>query len=241
MPGVADYVALVTSEHRRPRFLGLVAACVRPFAEAQAALAELATAFDVDTGAGVQLDAVGLWVGVTRYLQTPLQGVYFSWDTEGLGWEEGVWKGRYDPASGLSALDDESFRKLIKARIVANHWDGGVAMAYAAWRIAFAGTGSLLVIQDNQDMSMNVGIAGMRPDAVFRALLTGGYLPLKPEGVRINWYAVTPDGGKLFAWDCESEALGGWPGEDGDAASWPEYLTPEKPDSRTVSGSRNAS
>ena len=89
MPGVADYVALVTSEHRRPRFLALVAACVEPYADAQEALAELPTAFDVDTAVGVQLDAVGLWVGVTRYLHTPLEDVYFSWDLEGVGWPGG--------------------------------------------------------------------------------------------------------------------------------------------------------
>lgn len=226
MPGVADYVALVTSEHRRPHFLALVAASVKPFADAQAALAALPPAFDVDTAVGVQLDAVGLWVGVTRYLYTPLEGVYFSWDVEGVGWEEGVWKGRYDPASGLSVLDDDNFRRLVKARIAANHWDGSVPQAYAVWRMVFADTGSILVIQDNQDMSMSVGIAGIRLDAVFRALLTGNYIPLKPEGVRINWYAVTPDGGKLFAWDCESDGLAGWPDEAGDAGRWPEYMVP---------------
>lgn len=227
MPSTADYLALVTSEHRRPRFLALVEACVRPFAQAQAVLAMLPAAFDVDEAIGVQLDAVGLWVGVSRYLQTPLEGVYFSWDVAGVGWEEGVWKGRYDPSTGLSALDDGNFRRLIKARIVANHWDGSVAQAYAAWRIAFAGTGSILVIQDNQDMSMSVGIAGIRPDAVFRALLVGDYIPIKPEGVRVRWYAVTPDGGKLFAWDCESDALAGWPDAAGDGGRWPEYLVPK--------------
>lgn len=228
MPGVEEYVALVTSEHRRPRFLALVEACVRPFAEAQAALAMLPAAFGVDTAIGAQLDAVGLWEGVTRYLQTPLEGVYFSWDVADVGWEEGVWKGRYDPSSGLSALDDESFRLLIRARIVANHWDGSVPLAYAAWRMAFAGTGSILVIQDNQDMSMSVGIAGIRPDAVFRALLVGNYIPIKPEGVRINWYAVTPDGGKLFAWDCEADGLAGWADAAGDGGRWPEYLVPRR-------------
>lgn len=226
MPKVSDYVALVSSEHRRPKFLAMVEASVRPFAEAQAALAMLPQAFDVDTAIGAQLDAVGLWVGISRYLQIPLEGVYFAWDTEKVGWAEGVWKGRYDPESGLSALDDENFRRLIKARIAANRWDGTVSMAYDAWRLAFADLGSLIIIQDNQDMSMSVGIAGARPDAVFRALLQGSYIPLKPEGVRISWYAVTPDGGKLLAWNCDSDGLGGWPDEAGNGGHWPEYLVP---------------
>ena len=137
-----------------------------------------------------------------------------------------MWKGRYDPASGLSVLDDDNFRRLVKARIAANHWDGSVPEAYAVWRMAFPDTGSILVIQDNQDMSMSVGIAGIRPDAVFRALLTGNYIPLKPEGVRINWYAVTPADGKLFAWDCESDGLAGWSDAAGDGGRRPEYLAP---------------
>ena len=226
MPGVEDYLGLVTSEHRRPRFLALAEACIKPFAEAQAALEEMARAFDVDSAVGVQLDAVGLWAGVSRYLNTPLEGVYFAWDVSGVGWGEGAWQGRYDPDSGLLALDDEQFRTLIRARIVTNHWDGSVPGMYEAWRMAFAGTKSALVVQDNQDMSMGVGIAGLAPNAIFRALLQGGYLPLKPEGVKIVWYAVTTDGGKLFAWDCDSEALGGWSDAQAQGGRWPEYLAP---------------
>ena len=89
------------------------------------------------------------------------------------------------------------------------------------WESAFADTGGIIMIQDNKDMSMVVGIAGMRPDAVSQALLMGNYIPLKPEGVRVSWYAVTQDGGPLMAWGCQSDGLAGW-----GAGRWPIVLRP---------------
>lgn len=39
-------------------------------------------------------------------------------------------------------------------------------------------------------MSVDIGVAGTPPSALFLALLTGGYIPLKPEGVRISYYVI---------------------------------------------------
>ncbi|WP_298998183.1 DUF2612 domain-containing protein [uncultured Desulfovibrio sp.] len=215
------YPSLITSQHQQPRFTALVAVLTQPLVDAQALLASLPAAFDVDTAVGVQLDAVGLWVGITRVLRVPLSGVYFAWGVEGVGWSEGVWKGPYDPETGLTSLPDDVFRRLVKARIAANAWDGSIPGAYDVWESAFADTGSIIMIQDNQDMSMVVGIAGMRPDAVTQALLMGNYIPLKPEGVCVSWYAVTQDGGPLMAWGCQADGLGGW-----GAGRWPTVLRP---------------
>ena len=215
------YPGLVTSQHQQPRFTALVAVLTQPLVDAQALLASLPAAFDVDTAVGVQLDAVGLWVGISRVLRVPLSGVYFTWGVEGVGWAQGIWKGPYDPENGLTSLPDDVFRRLIKARIAANAWNGSIPGAYDVWESAFADTGSIIMIQDNQDMSMVVGIAGMRPDAVTQALLMGNYIPLKPEGVRVSWYAVTQDGGPLMAWGCQGDGLDGW-----GAGRWPTVLRP---------------
>lgn len=179
------------------------------------------TCFDLDTGIGLQLDHVGQWVGRSRDLETPLTDVYFSWDMDGVGWGEGTWKGPYDPDTGLVALPDDAYRTLLRAKVAANAWDGTIPGAYEVWETVFGEAGSIVVIQDNQDMSIVIGLAGAKADSVTMALLTGGYIPLKPGGVRIDAYAVPPGGGALFAWGCDSPALGGW-----GSGSWPNLVNP---------------
>lgn len=219
------YLAAITSQHRRrPKFAALVAAITAPLADLQETLEDLRQAFDLATAVGLQLDQVGQWVGLSRHLQLPLEGVYFAWDEDGVGWAEGVWRGPFDPDSGLIALPDDVYRQLLRARVAANAWDGTRDGAYAAWETAFADEGSLIVLQDNQDMSIGIGIAGLAPSRVLERLLVGGALPLKPAGVRVAYYALPPTGiaGALFGWDCDGPALAGW-GE----AAWPRILAPE--------------
>lgn len=214
------YLDLITSEHApRPKFRALVDALTQPLQNVQNAMATTATAFDVDSAVGVQLDQVGLWVGVSRVLRAGLEGVYFAWDTAEVGWDEGVWKGPFDPDTELVSLPDDQYRILIKTRIAANAWDGTVPSAYAVWRNIF--TDSLVFIHDWQNMSMTVGIAGIPLNAVFRYLLIDGYIPLKPAGVRVEYYAVGTEAGPLFGWDAQNNALAGF-----DSGQWPQQLYP---------------
>jgi hypothetical protein len=221
------YLDRVTSQHRqRPKFAAVVDAVTRPAVELQALLETIRRAFDLDDAVGVQLDRVGEWVGRTRYLSTPLEGVYFAWDTEGVGWGEGSWQGLYDPDTGLVALPDDTYRLLLKGKVAANGWDGTRDGAYQIWEAAFADSGLIILIQDNQDMSIVVGIAGGAPSAILEALLVQGYIPLKPAGVRVAYYAAPPSGASaLFAWNCNSAALAGW-----DVSAWPRIITPMEAD-----------
>jgi hypothetical protein len=208
---VDEYLALVTNEHSdRPKFMASLRAALEQMLAANNLVAAVEIAFDIDDAIGVQLDILGEWIGRTRFIGTPLVGAYFSWDDTVLdGWDSGVWKDLFDPDSGLVSLPDDSYRILLKAKIAANHWDGSIPGAYAVWAGAF-GASPALLIQDNQDMTMLVGIVGPPLDAVTKALLTGGYIPLKPEGVRVN-YVVSPDTGPLFAWDVvNGVTLDGW-------------------------------
>lgn len=224
------YLNRLTSQHaRRPNFRATVDAWTRLSIDLQRALKTgLSRAFDLDTATGVQLDQVGEWVGRTRSLRLPIEDVYFAWETDKVGWNEGVWKGLYDPAGGITRLPDDFYRMLLKAKVAANQWDGTRDGAYAVWEEAFAPESSIessiLFIQDFQDMTIAVGVAGAPPSPVLEALLTQGYIPLKPEGVRVSFYALPPSGstGALFAWDCESNALGGW-----DTGSWARLFYPE--------------
>lgn len=218
------YLDRITSQHRqRPNFVGMVDAVTSPAADLQLLFEQLRRAFDLDDAIGIQLDHVGEWVGRARNLSAPLEGVYFAWDEGGVGWGEGSWRGLFDPETGLIVLPDDTYRLLLAAKIAANNWDGTSDGAYEIWEAAFAATGLIILIQDNQDMSIVIGVAGAPPSAILEQLLVQGYIPLKPAGVRVSYYAVAPGGGdgSLFAWDCQTPALNGW-----DVGVWPRILTP---------------
>lgn len=223
---VDTYLSLITSLYRgRPKFSAWCAALAQRVVDAQNLSEQVRLAFDLETAVGVQLDQIGEWVGRSRRVSIPLTDVYFSWNIPGLGWGEGSWRGQFDPISGMVSLPDDAYRRLLKAKILANHWDGTIPQAYEIWETLYGDQGSYLVIQDNQDMSMSIGLAGTSLDAVDLALISGGYIPLKPEGVRVFYYGVVGSGEKLFCWNTpESEALGGW-----GTGSWAKQLDPASP------------
>lgn len=216
MAEITDYIGKLTSEHAdKPRFSAMVAAVARCFVDAQNALAGMPASFDLDGAVGKRLDDVGLWVGVSRNVRVPLAGVYFSFDTAALGFDQGVWKGPFDPDTGVTSLDDETYRLLIRARIGANHWDGTLAGMNATLSQIFSGD-THVFIQDNQDMSITVGISGKVPSALFLALLVGGYIPIKPQAVHVDYYIVSsgPDS-PIFGFDMSNKYVAGF-----DAGSW---------------------
>ncbi|WP_176315136.1 DUF2612 domain-containing protein [Burkholderia vietnamiensis] len=216
MAALTDYTGLVTSEHRdKPRFAATVAAVAQPIVDQMNVLQSMPGKFDLDNAVGVQLDDVGLWVGVSRKIRTPLTGIYFSFDIAGLGFDQGTWKGPFDPDTGLTVLDDDTYRLVIRAKIGANHWDGTLASSAAILNSIF-GADTHVFIEDHQDMSMTIGIAGKVPSAVFIALLAGGYIPLKPEGVRVAYTIVTTvDGTPMFGFDMSGPYVAGF-----DAGTW---------------------
>lgn len=214
---LSDYLKLIPSRNAsKPNFMQVVANTVQPYVDAQALLAGMEVVYDVDTAIGVQLDAVGKRVGISRIVQIPLPLAYFSWDTATVGWDQGVWKGEFDPTSGTASLDDYHYRILIRAKIASNQWNGTTDTAVAALEPIFVDTGSLIYIQDNFDMSMDVGVVGPLPTQTAWAMLTNGLLDLKPATVQIRSYTVVsvPDTA-LFGFDVENEYISGW-----DTGSW---------------------
>ena len=205
-----DYTALITSQHNdKPKFVAMTTSDVEPYVEIENILLNIPSLYDVDTAIGSSLDVIGEWVGASRNVSIPLTGVYFEWDSTALvGWDSGTWQGEFDPASGLTSLPDDSYRKYIKAKIAANRWNGTIESAYDVWVEIFQD--SAIIIQDNQDMTMTVGVAGTKLGAVDQALLTQGYLALKPAGVGISYFAITLESGALFGWDSNNTAIAGW-------------------------------
>lgn len=202
MKTLKDYTDLITSEHAdKPLFTAMIEKSVAPFAGITDLELQYSMLYDVDFAVGQQLDVVGQWVGVTRDLVTPVL-IYFSFDINGLGFDQGLWKGAFDANTGITRLDDFHYRLLIKARILNNVWNGSIENAYELASIVFSQYNLVLFIEDYADLSMGIGLAGTGIiDSVIFALLTEGYFRIKPAGVRIRNYFTASVPGPLFAFD----------------------------------------
>lgn len=210
LPTRPEYLGLIISEHRsKPKFAATVETTVGPVVDLAAFLDGLPEDFDLDTAIGAQLDVVGEWIGQSRVVQIPLVDVWFSFGTEGLGWGQGVWKGPYDPTTGLYSLDDEVYRSLLRAKIEANNWDGTAETA-AAGLTRFIGTEAMLFVEFSQDMSMDIGIAGAIPSTLLLTLIAEGYVPFKPAGVAVRYYVTSIPSTPIFGFGADSDFVAGF-------------------------------
>jgi hypothetical protein len=184
------YTKLITTEHAdKAKFMAMVSASFQPFADLTDLYSTVPNLYDVDLATGEQLDVIGQWVGRNRNLSIPITGVYFTFDTVGLGFDQGVWLGPYDSATGVISLSDQYFRLLIKSAIVNNQWNGSLADAYKFAGEVFNAFGYLFLINDYCNLTMTLEIQGPpNPPPLVIALLTGGYFDIRPAGILISSY-----------------------------------------------------
>jgi Protein of unknown function (DUF2612) len=218
---IEDYINLVTSEYaQQPNFLATISIDVGVPVQVQLLLASMIPIFDLSTPpVGNQLDIIGQWAGVSRNVSIPITGVFFTWDgTAALGWDSGTWSPTGSPTN-ITSLPDDAYLVLILGKIAANNWDGTTNGAYAIFDQLFLSQGINILIQDFENMSYAMVIVGATIPALTLALITGGYIPLRPEGVEITDYFVSP--GPVFAWDTDSVNLQGW-----DTGLWATQVPP---------------
>lgn len=216
-----QYLDLITSEHQgQPDFAGTITAVVDVLVQVQTLLVSMIEIFDIDLNpVGNQLDIIGQWVGAPRTINSAFAGVFFTWDDlPSDGWDFGVWQQAGSP-SAVVTLPDDVYLSFIKAKIGINQWDGTTLGIYAIWAEAFPQFN--IMIQDNQNMSYIVIIQGTVPNSLFKALIVGGFIVPKPEGIRIADYVFPVDTNPIFAWDSDSAGLKGW-----DEGSWGVFVAP---------------
>lgn len=203
-----DYSLLIASQHRdKPKFMAMVAATAGELGRLADSTASLGATFDIDLAVGAQLDDIGLWVGQSRSVTIPIPNAFFSWDTVGLGWDQGSWKGPYEATEGITQLDDDTYRAVLKAKIGANYWNGTVQLLNQIAQTAFASMGVNCYVLDNQDMSITIYILGT-PTAVLLELIKRGVTPPKPAGVRVAGYILgSVSGAPFFALDAVTGPL----------------------------------
>lgn len=216
MAELLPYLDLVPSANRqKPKFIASLGAALEPLLAVMVTLERMPGAFDIDDAVGRQLDAVGVRVGLSRRLATPIEGVYFAFDVDGVGFDEGVWLGPNDPVDGLVSLDDETYRLMLKIKVAANRWGGSLEQAQSILA-AIAGDGTHLFVQDNFDMSMTVGISGKIPSKLFIALIRQIMRFVRPGAVDISLVVVTSlSGASIFGLDTDNDFIGGF-----DVGAW---------------------
>lgn len=207
----------ITSEHSdKPHYVQMVESTCRPSAELINLYESIPGLYDVDVAVGPQLDTVGRWVGISRNLDIPLTGVYFALDTTGVGFDQGVWMGPYDPVTGLTSLPDDYYRLLIKVKILNNHWNGTKSDAYILANEIFGSLGYIFFIEDLCNLTINFGLIGSGPPSgMAQALLTSGKFNIKPATIQIANYFYQSVPGPIFAFDINNTQfagldVGGW-------------------------------
>lgn len=129
---VDDYLALIVWQHAdKPNFRAVVADLCQPYVDEACFIAGIPADFDLDTAIGAQLDVVGQWVGPGRCLPVPVANLYFSLGVKGAGLGEGYWKGPYDQGVTIQCVDDDTYRRLLRSRILANYGKATPANAQA--------------------------------------------------------------------------------------------------------------
>jgi len=153
------YLNLFTSQYRtQPNLNAATALLIKPLQDAALVLQLMATtAFDLNYAVGVQLDCLGEWQGVSRTVP-------------------------FQPSNSVSpVLDDTTYRLLIRATILANHWNGTLPGLITIWQTLFPG-GSLAV-DDGFNMTATLLCSGGFT-SIIKDLITNGMILPRSQSVQ---------------------------------------------------------
>jgi hypothetical protein len=199
---MTDYTALITSEHSdQPDFVQTVALTANGIADITALAQSLPLAFDLDAAVFPQLDVDGQWIGLARTVGGVFLINFFGFgdDASALGFGELTDPsagGRFielgEDASTTATLADPEYRLVLRAKILQNDWDGGLAEFEAAL-LDVVGT-TTTVVDPGTTVVMIKPTAAIDP--VLQQLLTGYDLIPRAAGVRYQFVFPVP----AFTW-----------------------------------------
>lgn len=186
MAMIDSYLNLITSEHRdKPKYMAMVTALLQHSDDIFALGITIDDEFDVMLATGAQEDILGILTGVSRVLD-------------------------FQPQKGISpVLDNAAFRTLIRAAIAKNMWKGGIMDLKEIWDVLF---GDGIMVQDNQNMTIDVTVVGDSYDQISKNMIKNGYIVPKPQSVRMDTYFSE---GPIFGYDMETKVIRGY-----DEARW---------------------
>lgn len=213
MKTVDDYLELVTMFHRqRPKYMATLAATLQPIVDAYNFIESIPSYFDLDTAIGVQLDVVGQWINLARKIEVPLPDPWFTFGDYKRGWGVGIWFQPFDYDYLATFLDDETYRSILHARILANQWDDGVLGIRTILEsfLTHADENIELIVDDKQTMEVVVAMTNYIPSSLFLEIFRGSYLPLSPSGVRAYHLVTSVQATQIFGWGLDNNKIGGF-------------------------------
>jgi len=222
MADLETYLGRFTAAHSdKPKFMAMAALCLQPYVDLQALVATFVDAFDLDQSVGAQLDVCGKWVGRSRLIEAPVRDPWFRFGDASRGLGRGIWKDKYSPGVSLNRLDDVVFRKLLRAKIAANNWDGTRAGAEAAIRAFIDQTDTNVWIDEAPDRRDALCVSGAWIPLLFAFMLEQNQIPVKRSAVQRRYYFVSVDRSPLFGFGVNNRFIGGLgSGAWGVSAKW---------------------
>lgn len=181
IPSLGYYLSLLTSQYQlAPNLKQWLTVVAQLIVNSAVTVAELPNAFDIDSAIGPQLDMLGQIIGQGRIVS-------------------------FQPTLGVSPkLDDKTYRILLKAKIAWNQWNGSIGSLYALWQQLFPG--GRIAVQDNQDMTATIFLAGSF-SSITQDLILNGLIVPRPQGVLYSYtFATLP----VFGWDQITPFVSGW-------------------------------
>lgn len=177
----APYLELITSEYAtKYKYNKYVEAFLKMLGPTWENLASFDSLFNLEAASGEQLDVLGQLVGISRVLPISNPNI--------------------DPI-----LNDDAYRTIIKAKIMANRWDGTTKGLQYIIEETFPDLAYLII--DNQDMSYSITIYDTDYDEQLVELLFEGYILPKPAGIKVNYTIVDS---VLFGFDADTVSIQGW-------------------------------
>jgi|SRR6185369_8559652 len=211
---MTDYTTLITSEHnQQPGFVATVDLLANGVGSITALAQLLPALFDFDNATNAQLDVDGQWIGLARTVGGVFLINFFGFADDGtaLGFGElgnpsvgGRFVELGEDISSTATLHDPEYRTVLRAKILQNSWDGGLAKFEAALAEVLGGATCTVIDPGNNVVMFKPNSA---LDLVLQQLLTGYDLIPRAAGIRYQFVFVQTSYAWTFAGTATSPVL----------------------------------
>lgn len=196
---MSEYLKLIIKQYYgKPKAMGDISLKASMYEGLASVLRGIPSLFDIDRAEGVQLDVIGRIVVLPREVNAVIPRTFFGFDgneyAKGFAdrfdatREGAIFYDRFEPPFSPQILNDDQYRRFLKAKILTNNATGMLAKkddkisVQQAIREIFRG---LAYVVDTQDMSADLFVSKVIGDAELRLITQLNLIP-RPLGIKYN-------------------------------------------------------